>query len=126
MSWLSAAWQRNSSAITSIAGKALTGNFVGIATELAGDARAEARRVVARVGGSPDAQAAVGAQASNAVTAGVAAVVPASAQPTLLNPLGAAGSQRVALGNQTVSVNQMAAVGGALLLLVILLMVAKR
>lgn len=127
MSWLSNLVKpANLRAVVSVGSKVVTGNLFAAGAEVAGNAMQEAKRVIARTGAPPEAQALMEANANNAITAAQAALVPAGAGPSLLNPLGAQGQQQVAIGGQTVSVNTIAMVGGGVLLLVILMMVMKR
>lgn len=127
MSWLSNLVKpANLRAVVSVGAKALTGNISGAVQEVAGNARAEVGRVIARGNVSPEAAAVLQAQADNALNAAVASSSPGAGAPSLLNPLGAQGTQKVAIGSSTVSVNTLAMVAGGILLLVIILMVAKR
>lgn len=124
MSWLSAAWGRNKGAIAKTAGAFFTGGPAAAAAVLANDARKEVGRVINRSGASPEAKAVLTAQAENAINAGEAAA--GANAPGYLNPLGAQGTQKVAIGGSVVSVNTLALAGGAVILLVIIMMMAKR
>lgn len=124
MSWLSAAWSRNKGAIASLATHVVRGDLIGAGQELAQDAVGEAKRVIARTNAPPEAQAMMLAQATNGINAAAASA--GVNQPSALNPLGAQGSQVVAIGGRTVSVNTLALIGLGLVLLVVVFFVARK
>jgi hypothetical protein len=124
MNFLTAAWQRNKGAIASIAGKVISGNIVGAVGEVANDARKEAGRAIARLNAPPEAKATLLASAENAINVGQAAA--GGGAPSTLYPLGAQGTQVVAIGGKTVSVNTLALIGIAVVLFVVVFFVARK
>jgi hypothetical protein len=124
MSWLSAAWNRNKKAIGSYGLALVTGGPVAVAGMVTKDAVGEAQRVIARSDAPPEAKAVMTANAVNGINAAGAAF--GVNQPSVLNPLGAQGSQLVAIGGKTVSVNTLALVGLAVVALVLVFFVSRR